>query len=75
VIVDIGKTMKFPVSAFAAYVALSRSRGRHSIRLLRDFDNVIFTRHPSDALHREDERLEWLIQQTKNKFETGGFNL
>jgi hypothetical protein len=74
VIVDIGKTVIFPVTPFAAYVALSRSRGRGTIRLLRDFDDTIFTRHPSEALRREDERLDWLAQETKNKFETGFYD-
>jgi len=74
VIVDIGKTIIFPVTPFAAYVALSRSTGRNTIRLLRDFDDTIFTRHPSEALRKEDERLNWLAKETKNKFETGFYN-
>ncbi|KAG2139646.1 hypothetical protein DEU56DRAFT_688293, partial [Suillus clintonianus] len=39
VLVDIGRTTCFALSPFNAYVALSRSCGRDSIRLLRDFDN------------------------------------
>jgi hypothetical protein len=50
VIVDIGKMVVFPVTPFAAYVALSRSRGQNTIRLLQDFDDTIFTRHSSEAL-------------------------
>jgi len=38
VLVDFGKLSWFPVNAFATYVALSRSRGRHMIRLLCGFD-------------------------------------
>jgi ATP-dependent exoDNAse (exonuclease V) alpha subunit len=37
-IVDISPTQRFLVDAFA-YVALSRSRGRETIKLLRDFDD------------------------------------
>ena len=68
VLIDIGTTKKFPVTPFSAYVALSRSRGRDSVRLLRDFDDTIFTKHPSEDLRREDERLKILI---KNTTETG----
>jgi len=51
IIVDIGPTQRFSVDAFAAYVALSQSWGRATIRLLRDFDNKIFT---SEHLQAED---------------------
>jgi hypothetical protein len=74
VLVDIGTTQRFPVTPFAAYVALSRSRGRDTIRLLRNFDDTIFTRHPSEYLRREDERLAWLEKNTTDKFETGSYN-
>src|SRR5882762_3998679 len=50
VIVDIGPTQRFPVDSFATYVALSRSRGRKTIHLLRNFDKWIFTWHPSTEL-------------------------
>ena len=56
VIVDIGILKCFPVNQFAAYVALSRSTGRESIRLLRDFDERLFTTHPSQDLKDEDKR-------------------
>jgi hypothetical protein len=74
VIVDIGTTVKFPVNPFAAYVALSRSRGRDTIRLLRDFDETIFTKHPSEYLRREDERLAGLVVETADKFKKGWYN-
>jgi ATP-dependent exoDNAse (exonuclease V) alpha subunit len=74
VIVDIGPTKRFPVDPFAAYVALSCSRGRKTIRLLRDFDEQIFTRHPSTELRSEDERLDRLNTQTKAKYEMGTYN-
>jgi hypothetical protein len=49
---------RFPVVLFAAYVALSRSKGQHTIRLLRDFDEKIFTCHPSEHLRHENDRLD-----------------
>jgi len=64
-IVDIGKTTSFSLNPFNAYIALSRSHGWSSIRLLRDFENTLFTQHPSDNLKREDERLSFLAKQTK----------
>ena len=39
---------------------LSRSRGRQSIRLLRDFDESNFYKPLDGALRVEDERLEEL---------------
>ncbi|KIM74273.1 hypothetical protein PILCRDRAFT_92659 [Piloderma croceum F 1598] len=50
VIIVIGTTVKFPVNSFATYVTLSRSRGRETIRLLRDFDASIFTKNPLEFL-------------------------
>ena len=48
-------------------MALSRtSAGRHSIRLLRNFDDRIFKReHDQQRIH-EDGRLEKLDLETKN---------
>jgi ATP-dependent exoDNAse (exonuclease V) alpha subunit len=73
VIVDIGPTKRFSVDAFAAYMALSQSWGRETIRLLRDFDDKIFTTHPSEHLHAEDERLAALSLQTKIRFVAGAY--
>jgi hypothetical protein len=55
VLVDIGKTTCFKLSAFNTYVALSPSRSRKTIRLLRDFDNGLFLQHPSEDLRTEDQ--------------------
>jgi ATP-dependent exoDNAse (exonuclease V) alpha subunit len=41
-IIDIGKPPTRSLSPFSVYVALSRSRGRDTIRLLRDFDPNLF---------------------------------
>ena len=58
IFVDIWKPLP-PVNmdTFGAYVAVSRSKGRETIRFLGDFDNGLFTLHPSDNLRQEDERL------------------
>ena len=74
VLVDIGKLSRFPVNPFAAYVALSRSRGRHKIRLLRDFDVKLFTTHPSPDLKEEDQRLTIAAEETKQKYLAGLYN-
>ncbi|KAJ7507781.1 hypothetical protein B0H11DRAFT_1902810 [Mycena galericulata] len=47
--------------------ALSRSRGRDSIRLLRGFELDLFTTHPSEDLAREDDRLDALTEATKRR--------
>ena len=44
VIVDIASPPTGTLNLFNLYVALSHSAGRHSIRLLRDFDDRIFKR-------------------------------
>ena len=74
IIVDIGPSKQFSVDAFAAYVAFSRSRSRESIRLLRDFDDKMFTKHPSEHLRAEDCRLVELTRIMKVKFEAGMTN-
>ena len=69
VIIDIGKPPSGKISPFSIYVALSRSRGRDTIRLLRDFDDKLFTQHPSEDLRKEMLRLERLNEITREKFE------
>jgi len=53
-------------------VALSRSQGRNTIRLLRDFDEELFQHYPSEALRLEMARLEVLNrvrkEQWKNRY-------
>jgi hypothetical protein len=65
VIIDIGKPPTGSLSPFSVYVALSRSRGRDTIRLLRDFDPNLFQNHPSEALRQDMRRLEQLNIATK----------
>ena len=68
VIIDIGKPPTGTLSPFSVYVALSRSRGRDTIRLLRDFDVNLFQNHPSEALRTEMKRLEELNEATRKEW-------
>jgi ATP-dependent exoDNAse (exonuclease V) alpha subunit len=65
VIVDLAQPPTGKLTPFGAYVALSRSKGRDTIRLLREFDDKIFTTHPSESLRVENLRLERQDQLTK----------
>ena len=65
VIVDIGRPPTGGLTPFNAYVALSRSSGRETIRLLRDFDEDLFTTVPCHKLEKEDKRLYDLDRETK----------
>jgi len=60
-LIDIGPPPSGGLTPFNAYVALSRGQSRDSIRLLRDFDDKIFTEHPSEFLRLEDERLDFVM--------------
>ncbi len=72
VIVDLGKPPSGTLDPFNAYIALSRSRGRGTIRLLRRGEHELYTTHPSlKELKRKDERLCMLTVSTKRKFEEG----
>ena len=68
VIINIGKPPTGSLSPFSVYVALSRSRGRNTIRLLRDFDINLFQNHPSEALRIEMKRVEGLNEKTKQEW-------
>lgn len=65
VLVDIGTPPTGTLSLFNLYVALSRSSGRESIRLLRDFDDALFLKGHDPVLLAEDDRLESLNESTK----------
>jgi ATP-dependent exoDNAse (exonuclease V) alpha subunit len=69
VIVDISKPPTGLLSPFSVYVALSRSRGRKTIRILRNFDPTLLMHHPSEDLRKDMARLERLDEQTKEAFE------
>ena len=64
-------TFRHSASMLHYIVALSRGRGRDTIRLLRDFDEnlKLFTQHPSEDLRKEMLRLERLNEITREKFE------
>ena len=69
VIVDISKPPSGALSPFSVYVALSRSRGRQNIRILREFDHTLFMHHPSEDLRLDMERLQCLERVTREEFE------
>ncbi len=60
VLVDIASPPTGGLNLFNVYVALLRSSGRETIRLLRDFDDEAFTQAHDAELTLEDERLEEL---------------
>ena len=70
VIIDIGRLPTGSLSPFSVNVALSRSRGRETIRLLRDFDPNLFQNYPSEALREDMKRLERLNEETKRNWQT-----
>jgi ATP-dependent exoDNAse (exonuclease V) alpha subunit len=76
IIVDLAKPPSGALTGFNAYVALSCSRGRDTIRLLHDFDEKLFTVHCSEELRKEDIRLALLQKMTMehyNRCEFGNF--
>jgi len=68
-IIDLSTPPTGKLTPFNTYVALSQSHGRNTVRLLRDFDEHLFTHHPSEHLRIEDEQLDAL---DKIKREMGG---
>lgn len=65
VIVDIATPPGGELTLFNIYVALSRSRGRQSIRILRDFDPRTLMQPIDHMLVAEDRRLAELDETTK----------
>ena len=65
VVVDIASPPTSGLSLFNLYVALSRSSGRNTIRLLRDFDDNTFLQAHVPELLEEDERLAELDALTR----------
>ena len=66
VMVDIATPPTGGLSLFNLYMALSRSSGRSTIRLLQDFDNTTFMQSHSASLLQEDDRLDKLDALTKS---------
>ncbi|SRR5258708_3034128 len=52
---DVGTPLRGHLTPFNAYVTLSRAQGRNSVRLVRDFEDSLFTTTPCEVLEREDE--------------------
>ena len=65
VIVDVAKPPSGKLDLFNLYVVLSRSSGRCTIRLLRDFEDAVFMMRHDPELQQQDDRLEKLDQNTK----------
>ena len=65
VIIDIAPPPTSGLSLFNLYVSLSRSSGRETIRLLRDFEDEMFLQAHEPELIDEDERLERMNLATK----------
>jgi hypothetical protein len=73
VIADIAKPPTGSLSPFNEYVTLSCSCGQHTIRLLQDFEERLFTTHPSEELQKEDARLAILEKKTMEQYAAGEF--
>lgn len=69
VMVDLTPPPNGTLNLFNLYVALSRSSGRDSIRLLRGFDEKMLKKSHDGALLAEDERLERLHEAMKQAYE------
>ncbi|KAI5984180.1 hypothetical protein EDC04DRAFT_2834662 [Pisolithus marmoratus] len=65
VLVDIARLPSGTLNLFNLYVALSRSSGRDTIHLLRDFDERLFLSACSADLLTEDDRLHLLDEKTR----------
>jgi hypothetical protein len=69
VIIDIASPPTGKLTLFNLYVSLSRSSGRSTIRLLRDFDESLFRMGHDVELLMEDDRLQELNIVTKAWYE------
>lgn len=65
VLVDIAQPPQGKLTLFNLYVALSRSSGRSTIWLLREFPDHIFQAAHDPALLAEDDKLDELDARTK----------
>ena len=71
VLIDIATPPGGKLNLFNVYVALSRSAGRHSLRLLRGFDPRIIMQGHTAELLMEDDRLRRMDQVTRIVVEQG----
>ncbi|KAH8987722.1 hypothetical protein EDB86DRAFT_2808658, partial [Lactarius hatsudake] len=67
VIDDIGKPPSGSLTGFDAYVALSRSRGRDTIRLLKNFKNFDEIFLPSVQTNNFDRETECLLRWNQQR--------
>ncbi|EUC67452.1 ATP-dependent DNA helicase PIF1, partial [Rhizoctonia solani AG-3 Rhs1AP] len=67
IIMDLATPPTGGLTPFNGYVTISRSRTSKTARLLRDFDDKLFTTPPNEHLVLEDKRLEELDRLTANK--------
>lgn len=74
VIIDLADPPKHSLDVFHAYIALSHSCGRQTIRLLQGFNLDVLMTPPSPEVTVEDTGLAELHQKTKEKYERGEFN-
>jgi ATP-dependent exoDNAse (exonuclease V) alpha subunit len=65
VLIDLATPPTGGLTQFNAYVALSRSQARDTARLLRSFDERLFTTPPDESLVQEDANLERLNELTR----------
>lgn len=70
--VDLAKPPRGNLTPFSTYVALSRSRGRNTIRLLRSFDKTLLTTHLSELLEEEDVQLREKVINSKKLYRMAG---
>jgi hypothetical protein len=64
-IIDIASPPSGKSTPFNVYVSVSRCQPRDNIRFLRPFDTRLMTTDPSEFLHLEEERLEYLEEETE----------
>ncbi|KAF8061430.1 hypothetical protein FPV67DRAFT_1422940 [Lyophyllum atratum] len=69
VIINIASPPTGTLTLFNLYVALSRSSGRSTIRLLRDFDDALFKVSHDPTLMMEDDRMDKLDSVTRGWYE------
>ncbi|KAJ8594168.1 hypothetical protein M405DRAFT_918806, partial [Rhizopogon salebrosus TDB-379] len=68
VLVDIATPPTGGLNLFNLYVALSRSSGRETIRLMRDFDQKHFQAAHTPELTREDDRLRIILDEQTSEW-------
>jgi hypothetical protein len=65
VYIDIGPSPSGKLTPFNVYFALSQGCSKSRIWLLRDFDDKLFTQHPSKHLRVDDKSIGQLDRETE----------